>query len=69
MLLLKKIDKLFTTPITSSFKFGKYPIENYYVAIMAQAVSNREKGDFDAAGFYNITTKDLMKNKGLTLGF
>ena len=65
----EKIDKLFTTPITSSFKFGKYPIENYYVAIMAQAVSNREKGDSDAAGFYNITTKDLMKNKGLTLDF
>ena len=63
----EKIDKLFATTITSSFKFGKYPIENYYVAIMAQAVSNREKGDFDAAGFYNITTKDLMKNKGLTL--
>ena len=69
MLLLKKIDKLFATPITSSFKFGKYPIENYYVAIMEQAVSNREKGDSDAAGFYNITTKDLMKNKGLTLDF
>ena len=65
----EKIDKLFATPITSSFKFGKYPIENYYVAIMAQAVSNREKGDSDAAGFYNITTKDLMKNKGLTIDF
>ena len=65
----EKIDKLFATPITSSFKFGKYPIENYYVAIMAHAVSNREKGDSDAAGFYNITTKDLMKNKGLTLDF
>ena len=65
----EKIDKLFATPITSSFKFGKYPLENYYVAIMAQAVSNREKGDSDAAGFYNITTKDLMKNKGLTLDF
>lgn len=64
-----KINKLFATPIASNFKFGKYPIENYYVAIMAQAVSNREKGDFDAAGFYNITTKDLMKNKGLTLDF
>lgn len=62
-----KINKLFDTPIASSFKFGKYTIENYYVAIMAQAVSNREKGDSDAAGFYNITTKDLMKNKGLTL--
>ena len=62
-----KINKLFDTPIASSFKFGKYPIENYYVAIMAQAVSNREKGDSDAAGFYNITIKDLMKNKGLTL--
>lgn len=62
-----KINKLFDTPIASSFKFGKYPIENYYVAIMAQAVSNREKGDFDAAGFYNITTKYLMKNKGITL--
>ena len=64
-----KINKLFDTPgkIASSFKFRKYPIENYYVAIMAQAVSNREKGDSDAAGFYNITTKDLMKNKGLTL--
>ena len=62
-----KINKLFATPIASSFKFGKYPIENYYVAIMAQAVSNREKGDSDAAGFYNITTNDLMKNKGLTL--
>ena len=65
----EKIDKLFATPITSSFKFRKYPIENYYVAIMAQAVRNREKGDSDAAGFYNITTKDLMKNKGLTLDF
>ena len=64
-----QINKLFATPITSSFKFGKYPIENYYVAIMAQTVSNREKGDSDAAGFYNITTKDLMKNKGLTLDF
>ena len=64
-----KINKLFATPIASSFTFGKYPIENYYVAIMAQAVSNREKGDSDAAGFYNITTKDLMKNKGLTLDF
>ena len=63
----EKIDKLFATTITSSFKFGKYPIENYYVAIMAQAVSNREKGDSDAAGFYNITTNDLKKNKGLTL--
>ena len=66
-----KINKLFNTPgkIASSFEFRKYPIENYYVAIMAQAVSNREKGDSDAAGFYNITTKDLMKNKGLTLDF
>ena len=64
-----KINKLFATPIASSFTFGKYPIENYYVAIMAQAVSNREKVDSDAAGFYNITTKDLMKNKGLTLDF
>ena len=66
-----KINKLFDTPgkIASSFEFRKYPIENYYVAIMAQAVSNREKGDSDAAGFYNITTKDLMKNKGLTLDF
>lgn len=66
-----KINKLFDTPgkIASSFEFRKYPIENYYVAIMAQAVSNREKGDSDAAGFYNITTKDLMKNKGITLDF
>ena len=64
-----KINKLFAAPIASSFTFGKYPIENYYVAIMAQAVSDREKGDSDAAGFYNITTKDLMKNKGLTLDF
>ena len=64
-----KINKLFATPIASSFKFGKYPIENYYIAIIAQAISNREKGDSDAAGFYNITTKNLMKNKGLTLDF
>ena len=66
-----KINKLFDTPgeIASSFKFGKYPIENYYVAMIKLAISNREKGDFDAAGFYNITTKDLMKNKGLTLDF
>ena len=64
-----KINKLFDTPgkIASSFEFRKYPIENYYVAMIKQAVSNREKGDSDAAGFYNITTKDLMKNKGLTL--
>ena len=66
-----KINKLFDTPgkIASSFEFGKYPIENYYVAMIKQAVSNREKGDSDAAGFYNITTKDLIKNKGLTLDF
>lgn len=66
-----KINKLFDTPgkIASSFEFRKYPIENYYVAIMAQAISNREKGDSDAAGFYNITTKDLMKNKGFILDF
>ena len=66
-----KINKLFDTPgeIASSFEFRKYPIENYYIAIIAQAVNNREKGDSDAAGFYNITTKDLMKNKGLTLDF
>ena len=64
-----KINKLFAKPVVSvsSFEFTKYPIENYYVAMIKQAVSNREKGDFDAAGFYNITTKDLMKNKGLTL--
>ena len=66
-----KINKLFDTPgkIASSFEFRKYPIENYYVAMIKQAVSNREKGDSDAAGFYNITTKDLMKNKGITLDF
>ena len=66
-----KINKLFDTPgeFASSFKFRTYPIENYYVAMIKQAVSNREKGDSDAAGFYNITTKDLMKNKGLTLDF
>ena len=66
-----KINKLFDTPgkIASSFEFRKYPIENYYIAMIKQAVSNREKGDSDAAGFYNITTKDLMKNKGLTLHF
>ena len=66
-----KINNLFDTPgkIASSFEFGKYPIENYYVAMIKQAVSNREKGDSDAAGFYNITTKDLIKNKGLTLDF
>ena len=66
-----KINKLFNTPgkIASSFEFRKYPIENYYIAMIKQAVSNREKGDSDAAGFYNITTKDLMKNKGITLDF
>ena len=66
-----KINKLFDTPgkIASSFEFRKYPIENYYVAMIKQAVSIREKGDSDAAGFYNITTKNLMKNKGLTLDF
>ena len=66
-----KINKLFAKPVVSvsSFEFTKYPIENYYIAIMAQAISNREKGDSDAAGFYNITTKDLMKNKGITLDF
>lgn len=66
-----KINKLFAKPVVSvsSFEFTKYPIENYYVAMIKQAVSNREKGDSDAAGFYNITTKDFMKNKGLTLDF
>ena len=66
-----KINKLFDTPgkIASSFEFRKYPIENYYVSMIKQAVSNREKGDSDVAGFYNITTKDLMRNKGITLDF
>ena len=64
-----KINKLFDTPgkIASSFEFRKYPIENYYVAMIKQAVSNREKGDFDAAGFYNITTKDFMKKQAVFL--
>ena len=64
-----KINKLFDTPekIASSFEFRKYPIENYYIAIIAQAVINREKGDFDAAGFYNITTKDFMKKQAVFL--
>ena len=64
-----KINKLFDTPekIASSFEFRKYPIENYYISIIAQAVINREKGDFDAAGFYNITTKDFMKKQAVFL--
>ena len=64
-----QINILFDHRVTYDYSYQFKPVsrEKYLAAIISQAVSNREKGDFDAAGFYNITTKDFMKKKAVFL--
>ncbi len=65
----KKINELFNEQVTFDFycKFELDSREKVCAAIISQAVKNRDNGDFEAAGFYNITPEDLMKNKGVRL--
>ena len=65
----KKINELFNEQITFDFycKFELDSREKVCAAIISQAVKNRDNGDFEAAGFYNITPENLMKNKGVRL--
>lgn len=64
-----KINKLFNEQVTFDFycKFEPNPREEVCAAVISQAVKNRNNGDFEAAGFYNITPENLMKNKGVRL--
>jgi len=64
-----QINILFDHRVTFDYSYQFKPVSNekYLATIISQAVSNREKGDFDAAGFYNITTKDFMKKKAVFL--
>ena len=64
-----KINKLFNEQVTFDFycKFEPNPREEVCAAVISQAVKNRDNGDFEAAGFYNITPENLMKNKGVRL--
>ena len=64
-----KINKLFNEQVTFDFycKFEPNPKEEVCAAVISQAVKNRNNGDFEAAGFYNITPENLMKNKGVRL--
>ena len=64
-----KINKLFNEQVTFDFycKFEPNPREEVCAAVISQAVKNRNNGDFEAAGFYNITPENLMKNKGVSL--
>ena len=61
-----KINELFNEQVTFDFycKFELDSREKVCAAIISQAVKNRDNGDFEAAGFYNITPENLMKNKG-----
>mgnify|MGYP003081482312 CR=1 FL=1 len=65
----KKINELFNEQVTFDFycKFELDSREKVCAAIISQAVKNRDNGDFEAAGFYNITPENLMKNKGVDL--
>ena len=65
----KKINELFNEQVTFDFycKFELNSREKVCAAIISQAVKNRDNGDFEAAGFYNITPENLMKNKGVRL--
>ena len=65
----KKINELFNEQVTFDFycKFELDSREKVCAAIISQAVKNRDNGDFEAAGFYNITPENLMKNKGVRL--
>lgn len=64
-----QINILFDHRVTFDYSYQFKPVsrEKYVATIISQAISNREKGDFDAAGFYNITTKDFMKKKAVFL--
>ena len=64
-----KINKLFDRQVTFdySYKFEPVSREKIYATILSQAVRNRDNGDFEAAGFYNIRPKNLMKNKAVSL--
>ena len=64
-----QINILFDHRVTFDYSYQFKPVSNekYIATIISQAVSNREKGDFDAAGFYNITTKDFMKKQAVFL--
>ena len=64
-----KISELFNEQVTFDFycKFELDSREKVCAAIISQAVKNRDNGDFEAAGFYNITPENLMKNKGVRL--
>ena len=50
-----------------SYKFEPISREKIYATILSQAVRNRDNGDFEAAGFYNIRPKNLMKSKAESL--
>ena len=50
-----------------SYKFEPVSREKIYATILSQAVRNRDNGDFEAAGFYNIRSKNLMKSKAVSL--
>lgn len=64
-----KINELFNEQVTFDFycKFELDSREKVCAAIISQAVKNRDNGDFEVAGFYNITPENLMKNKGVRL--
>ena len=64
-----KINELFNEQVTFDFycKFELDSREKVCAAIISQAVKNRDNGDFEAAGFYNITPENLMKNKAVSL--
>ena len=64
-----KINKLLIPPgkIASSFEFRKYPIEKLLCCNYEAGYQQSRKRDSDAAGFYNITTKDLMKKSKVLL--
>ena len=51
-----KINKLFDRQVTYdySYKFEPVSREKIYATILSQAIMNRDNGDFEAAGFYNI---------------
>ena len=63
-----KINKLFDRQVTYdySYKFEPVSREKNYATILSQAIMNRDKGDLEAAGFYNIRPKNLMKSKAFS---
>ena len=64
-----KINKLFDRQVTYdySYKFEPVSREKTNATILSQAIMNRDKGDLEAAGFYNIRPKNLMKSKAVSL--